>query len=165
MNPICNLISLATLALATSACSTYPSMDAAAKETLWRGGWKSSEVPLVSGTIVAALPQKLPKNVDFPVRARIRYSSFSLYRSGDVVDATFQGRLSESGGIEGSNQTAPISGRIGGGLLLSLKGRVSDTNQVLSYQASVEDRSTEISGSYRSASPYDLGTFSIKPME
>jgi len=162
MHTIRNLIILGFLALSACSCSTYPPMEASSNEAVWRGGWKSSEVPLVSGTIVAALPRRLPQNVDFPVRARIRYSSFSLYRPGAIVDATFEGRLTQSGGIGGSNRSTPISGRGGGGSLLSLKGHVFETSQILTYQASVEDHFTEISGSYQSASPFDLGTFSLE---
>jgi len=134
-----------------------------ATESQWRGKWKSSEFPLVSGKVVAALPREISENVDFPVRARIRYSSLSLYRRGETVDVTFEGRLTDRREIGGSNAEAPISGAAGGGsLLLFLKGSVANSRQVVSYRAFVGDGFTKIKGRYRSDGPFDLGTFSLQ---
>jgi hypothetical protein len=153
---------LALEAIGLCSCTTHPSITTSVDETTWKGHWRSSELPLVHGTMVAAFPAAIPSEKDFGVRARIRYSPVSLYRPGQTVDVQFDARQSYNRQVSGSNTESPISGRIGGGSLLSLKGTVFNSIQTISYQGVFESGVDKVRGEYESNMPFDRGRFQLK---
>jgi len=125
----------------------------------WVGAWESASFPLVSGRIVAKIPDPVPVDQEFTVEAAVYYNLWSPYRTGATKRVKLRGRLAGDDSAGGDNRSSPLVGppRI----TFSLKGGAGRSAQIIEYVATTDRQKSTIVGGYRSDGPYDMGQFAL----
>ena len=73
----------------------------------WSGTWQSESLSLISGRIVAKLPDTIPRDQAFSVEAMVYYNLWCPYRAGNCVPMKLAGYFgSESSG--GGSSATPV---------------------------------------------------------
>ncbi|MCB1231939.1 MAG: hypothetical protein KDN19_16845 [Verrucomicrobiae bacterium] len=132
-----------------------------AKTCNYEGSWESESAPMVKGRILAELPLPLPEDEPFTVKAFVYYNVTSLYRAGSFVPLQMEGFVSASGTVSGDNADDPVN--LPPRITFKSKGGAGG-DQTIDYVSTADGQFTRITGGYRSSSPYDIGTFTLKKM-
>jgi len=121
---------------------------------IWTGKWKSSIVG-VKGNLAVKLPDPIPNGREFDAKTIVTYKWF-LFPMGDMsIDLI--GKFDSSGiSSDKSDETGQQIYQI------SFKGKVPNSKQTIEYIATIDDKKSIIVGGYKSYSPNDIGTFTIK---
>lgn len=127
----------------------------------WKGEWHSEAFPMISGRIVADLPDPIPTNGTFQVDTFVYYNLWSLFRPGgklltSLTGSVAPGRTSGTNVDSDAELHAPIQ------ITFQFKGGPGPDSQVVDYVATADTYWTIIVGGYRSAGPADMGIFTLK---
>jgi hypothetical protein len=129
------------------------------RDTQWSGDWHSDQFSLVSGRILAHLPDPIPRDEEFDVDALVYYRIWNPYRTGCFVPMKMVGFLpSYSSGGGGGNADAPVV--VPAHVTFKFKGG-GPSEQTIDYVATTDSHTTMFVGGYRSAGPYDMGRFAL----
>ncbi len=125
----------------------------------WSGEWQSDRVSIVSGRLVAILPEPIPRDEEFDVDAIVYYRIWCPYRSGSVVPMKMVGFLpSEDSSARGGNTDTPVVIPA----TFSFKGGDGPSEQTIDYVATTDEDATIFVGGYRSSGPSDMGRFVLE---
>ena len=124
----------------------------------WVGDWNSEQISLVSGRILAKLPNPIPRDEEFDVDALVYYRIWCPFRTGSFVPMKMVGFLpSDDSGAGGGNGDAPVV--VPPRITFKFKGGGGPYEQTIDYIATSDQQNTLFVGGYRSAGPYDMGGF------
>ena len=126
----------------------------------YSGTWVSNRAPLVAGRIVAELPSPLPIGKPFTVKAYIYYNITSIYRTGRFIPMQLEAFIDDTGTTSGANSDRPVV--LPPRITFKFKSDGPGGAQTIDYVAASDDQFIQITGGYRSSSPYDIGTFSLE---
>ncbi len=127
----------------------------------WQGEWRSEAYPMISGKIVADLPDPAPTNRTFQVDTFVYYNLWSLFRPGGKLRTSLTG-LVESGKSSGTNVGSDTQLHAPTQITFKFKGGPGPDSQIIDYVATADTHWTIIAGDYRSARPADMGVFTLK---
>ena len=132
-----------------------------AQECNYSGTWKSERALMVAGRILATIPYPPPMGETFTVKAYVYYNINSLYRPGRFIPMEMEGFIQDSGASAGGNSEKPIV--LPPRITFKFKGNPGPSGkQTIDYVSTSDSAFTQITGGYRSQSPYDIGCFYIE---
>jgi len=127
----------------------------------WQGEWRSEAHPMISGKIVADLPDPIPTNGTFQVDTFVYYNLWSLFRPGGKLRTSLTGSVAP-GKSSGTNVDSDAQLHAPIQITFQFKGGPGPDSQVIDYVATADTHWTIIVGGYRSAGPADMGIFTLK---
>ena len=134
------------------------SKPAGADSCNYSGTWESAGGQLIGGRILAKLPVPPPVGRPFAVKVYVYYNITSLYGLGSFMPVDMEGFIEESGTTSGESSESPVTPP-----RITFKSKASgNSGQTIEYVSSANASFSRFVGGYRSASPRDAGTFSIK---
>ena len=155
------LLGIRLLVPVVNALVFHWSVPADLADAQWRGEWRSEVYPMISGKIVADLPDPIPAEGTFQVDAFVYYNLWSLFRRGGKLRTSLTGAVApgQSMGTNVGSDTdlhAPIQ------ITFQFKGGPGPGSQVIDYVATADTYWTIIAGGYTSVRPADMGVFTLK---
>ncbi|UKN03809.1 hypothetical protein K6119_09930 [Paracrocinitomix mangrovi] len=130
-------------------------------ESYWTGEWESDDYFMISGRIVADLPENITPNQEFEFNATIYYDLWSLYKTGETHEIIMVGVFSNKM-TEGDNSENPTETEYT--VKFNIKNPTSESyisEQQISYSGNCDKDFTKVSGYYATVNPSDNGAFYI----
>ncbi len=160
---ICRIgILIIILANLTNAYILNSSIPNKFKDAKWKGNWKSGNLGIIGGKIIANLPDEIPNNESFEVNAMIYYNIWSLYKIGGIKEFKLIGKLGDDNSGSGENMVKE-NRDLKTGSTFNFKASVFGIgNQKIDYSGIANRNKSIIVGGYKSLNPGDLGNFKIE---
>lgn len=153
-----NYLPLAMIILLLSCATSFRSITPEPKTNFksWNGKWYSS-VLRVKGKLSILLPNPIPDGQEFDAKATISYQLgfFGLGKKEMDLAGKF-----DSLGV--SSDISDASERPTYQISFKSKSKTPGSKQIIEYVATIDSKKEIIVGGYKSYSPNDIGTFSIK---
>jgi len=135
------------------------------KDSNWQGKWQSGGISIIGGKIKANLPDTLPKNEEFEVPIILYYNIWGLYQMGSIKEFTLKAMLTdENYGSGGNDATGKTESFLRPSKIFKAKV-ITIGEQKIDYQGYMSYGDVMILGGYKSANPYDLGTFKLEKIK
>jgi hypothetical protein len=135
-------------------------MPTEARDCNFSGTWRSDAYWGIGGALKATMPDPIPKNIPFEIKAYIFYNPTSVFRTAQWIPMTLEGLVTEKRSSTGSNSDTPIVAA--DQLTFTFKGGDGPNSQIVKYHSASDPNFRRLSGGYASSDPFDIGTFTLR---